>query len=114
MRVNIFAVISLLLSPHARASPTNFKPPNLIVSSFGAFVSSDWDLKTHVSFNVVDPRTEYYYNATCKLSATMDETRQALGRYTPCGSANEVFFFLARDLSQLSLKRPWVSKDGDQ
>lgn len=110
MRANFFAPLALL-TPLVKSVP--IKPPNLIVSNFGAFISSTPELKSHVAFTVVDPRPEYYLNTTCILSATGQQTSITLGGWGDCGDpgTDELSFWLGDDLRFLSLRRPWLWKD---
>jgi hypothetical protein len=111
MRVNFFATLVLLLTPLTK--PVVAEVPSLVVSNFGAFLSSRKELKSHVAFTVVDPRPEYYLNTTCILSATDQQGTVALGAWKDCGDpgTDELSFWIGDDLRYLSLRRPWEWKD---
>jgi hypothetical protein len=113
MRVNFLAILTLLLTPLAKSAP--IEPPNLIVSNFGAFVSSNEGLSSHVAFTVVDPRPEYYLNTTCVFSATDQQATVSLGGWNDCGDSgiDELSFWLGEDLRFLSLRRPWFWEEGN-
>ncbi|KAF2704986.1 hypothetical protein K504DRAFT_494369 [Pleomassaria siparia CBS 279.74] len=107
----VLGALFLLLAPYTHAV-RSLNPPTLIVSNLVAFVSSDVKIPSHLGFNVLDPRDDYYGYAACIISTNNTISAD----WTSCdplfsGHAEpmDVSFMIDRDF--VKLRRPWTEGD---
>jgi len=104
----------LLLAPLSSAEIPS-SPPTLTIYKFGAFVSADPFIPSHIGFSVLDPRPLHHVDADCTFSTSETYPSIYMGGWWPCTNSENheelVEFWI--DQHFIKLRRPWVDYNAE-
>jgi len=114
MRLNsLQPLLSILTTLALSFTPTAAPPPlpTLRISNFGAFRSVNPSIPSHITFNIVDPRPDYFMSVDCVFATNETYPSIFLDGWWHCDSEQDIAFWMEEDF--FKLRRPWLSDPKD-
>lgn len=112
MRLTLLLLSMFFLVPFSHADIPS-SPPILTIYNFGAFVSADPFIPSHIGFRVVDRRLLYHLDAVCTFVTSETYPSIYLDRWWPCTDVenHEELIEYWIDKHFVKLRRPWLDFD---